>query len=251
MPYFVIKREWKEIISNKSLLIPNLIVPIFFFVVAYFSTSSPQALQLIKLLNPLLADLDAEGPVLVGRFYFMFFLIIPAILPLSLATGTIITEKMTGTLESVLVTPITTRKFLLGKILAFAIPPVVITWIAQIAFLWFIISTYENTSEFFTIPFTISALLLVPFISLTSVTLGVIVSSKVNNPSAAQQFGLFIVLPILAMAISQVIFQSTMSNPFVYWGILVIFVIISIVAFQLSVSLFQREKIISEWKSHG
>ena len=44
---------------------------------------------------------------------------------------------------------------------------------------------------------------LVPLICLLSVLLGVVVSSRVGDPRTAQQFGAFVVLPIIAIAVAQ------------------------------------------------
>ncbi|WP_139488465.1 ABC transporter permease [Brevibacillus dissolubilis] len=255
MPTHVIKREWKEVFASKSLLVTNLLAPLIILGLAILTTSSAQNAQLefilntVKLMNPMLNVLDSQGPIVIGRFYFLVFLIVPAMLPLTLATSSIITEKMTGSLETVLVTPISTKQFLLGKILAFSIPSVVVTWVIQAIFLVFIFTSYADAALFFPVTFIASMVVLAPLLSLIAVTLSVIVSSRVSNISAAQQFGIIIVLPILGMAISQVIFLSMMSNPLVYMAIVLVCSVIAIVTFQVSVKLFSRENIISNWKA--
>ncbi|MEI5906827.1 ABC transporter permease [Bacillus spongiae] len=255
MPFFIMRREWKEIFATKSLFLTNMIAPIVLLLAAFLTINYTQEgdikilLDAIKQVNPQLNVLDSQGTVLLARFYFLFFLIIPAVLPLSLATNSIITEKMTGTLETVLVTPITTKHFILGKILAFSIPPVVTTWIMQVVYLLYVYSTFDGAGEFFSPILIICSMFLVPFVSLISVTLSIIVSSKVNNVSAAQQFSILIILPIIAMSISQVVFLSFLSNPLVYIGILAFSVVLSFVAFRLCIGLFSRKNIITKWKS--
>ena len=44
---------------------------------------------------------------------------------------------------------------------------------------------------------------LVPLICLLSVLLGIVVSSRVNDPRTAQQIGGFVVIPIIAVAVAQ------------------------------------------------
>jgi ABC-2 type transport system permease protein len=44
---------------------------------------------------------------------------------------------------------------------------------------------------------------LVPLICLFSVLLGIVVSSRVNDPRTAQQIGGFVVIPIIAVAVAQ------------------------------------------------
>jgi ABC-2 type transport system permease protein len=49
----------------------------------------------------------------------------------------------------------------------------------------------------------VAMLTLVPLISLFSVLLGIVVSSRVNDARTAQQIGGFVVLPIIAVAVAQ------------------------------------------------
>jgi ABC-2 type transport system permease protein len=44
---------------------------------------------------------------------------------------------------------------------------------------------------------------LVPLICLLSVLLGIVISSRVNDPRTAQQIGGFVVIPIIAIAVAQ------------------------------------------------
>ncbi|KZE44091.1 hypothetical protein AV540_01975 [Brevibacillus parabrevis] len=254
MPTFVILREWKELFANRSVLITNLAAPFVILIMALITTVFAQngkmefVLTLMKLTNPLLNMAGDDGQIAIARFYFLLFLIVPAMIPLTFATTSIITEKITGTLESVLVTPISTKEFLLGKILAFALPSVALTWIIQLIFLGFIFASFDNASTHFSIVFILAMILLVPFVSIISLSLSVVVSSKVDNVAAAQQFGALLVLPIIGLAISQVIFLSMMSNPLIYLGLVTGCAVLALITFQISVKLFDREHIISKWK---
>ncbi len=49
----------------------------------------------------------------------------------------------------------------------------------------------------------VAMLTLVPLICLFSVLLGIVVSSRVNDPRTAQQIGGFVVIPIIAIAVAQ------------------------------------------------
>jgi ABC-2 type transport system permease protein len=46
-------------------------------------------------------------------------------------------------------------------------------------------------------------LTLVPLICLLSVLLGIVISSRVNDPRTAQQIGGFVVIPIIGIAVAQ------------------------------------------------
>jgi len=251
----VIKREWKELFQSPSLWLTNLIVPIVLLVVGVLTTLNLEEgsklqfiANILTTINPLLDMAGDSGQALMARFYFMMFLIVPGILPLTFATTSIISEKMTGSLESVLVTPLSTFKLLLGKILAYAIPPVIVTWLVQVLYLVIVVFQLPDTGTYFTIPWILCMLLLVPCVGIISVGLAVIVSSKVNSIGSAQQIGIVIVLPVLALAIGQLFFVGALSNIWVNYGILGVAILLSLIIIRSSVLLFQRETIISSWK---
>jgi ABC-2 type transport system permease protein len=251
----VIQREWNELKANKTLLLTNLIVPVVLLAVATITTLNAKTgskleflVTLIQITNPLLDYADSAGQVSIARFYFPLFLIIPAVLPLTFATTSIISEKLSGSLEAVLVTPITTQNLLVGKTLAFAIPPTIVTWITQSIFLIFVALPLQHSAAAFPILWVILMMILVPFIAVIAVGLSIIVSSKVNDIPAAQQIGIVLVLPILALAIAQIVFVGYMTNPLVYIGVFAAAITGALIVVRSSVMLFNRETITSSWK---
>jgi len=251
----VIKREWKELYQSPSLWMGILLIPIALLVVGAIvilnleeGSKFETIANVLKTINPLLLIADNSGQSLLARFYFMTFLIIPSILPLTFATTSIITEKMTGSLESVLVTPLSTFKLLFGKILAYAIPPIIVTWITQIIFLLIVVMKLPDAGQYFPFSWILCMFLLVPCIGIISVGLAVIVSSKVNSIASAQQIGIVIVLPVLGLAIGQLFFVGAMSNVWVNYGMLLVAILLSALVIRTSVLLFNRETIISSWK---
>lgn len=251
----VIKREWKELYQSPSLWMSILIMPIALLVVGALIILNLQEgskfeviANVLKTINPLLLLADNSGQSLMARFYFMTFLIIPGILPLTFATTSIISEKMTGSLESVLVTPLSTFKLLFGKILAYAIPPIVVTWVAQLLFLLIVVFRLPDYGQNFPFSWILCMFLLVPCIGIISVGLAVIVSSKVNSIASAQQIGIVIVLPILGLAIGQLLFVGVLSNAWVNLGMLLVAILLALLVVRSSVLLFNRETIVSSWK---
>ena len=97
MPTFVILREWKELFANRSVLITNLAAPFVILIMALITTVFAQngkmefVLTLMKLTNPLLNMAGDDGQIAIARFYFLLFLIVPAMIPLTFATTSIIT----------------------------------------------------------------------------------------------------------------------------------------------------------------
>ena len=59
----------------------------------------------------------------------LYMLLIPAIVPSTLAAYSVIGEREQGTLEPILITPITREEFLIGKALAVAVPTLTIAYV--------------------------------------------------------------------------------------------------------------------------
>ena len=115
----IVRREWYETLRNRLLLSTILIPPILL-------TIAPLALAGVvgdRTLPPeLVAQVLAQQPEwaaftpgeLAGAFavqqFLVFFLLMPAYIPLSIATFSIVGEKQSRSLEPVLATPIRTAR---------------------------------------------------------------------------------------------------------------------------------------------
>jgi len=193
---------------------------------------------------------------LVDRFQVFFFaqfpfylLLIPVMIAVSFATFSIIEEKQERTLEPLLATPVRTRELLLGKALAGAIPSLLITWLCAGIFLagiaWMgsahLLKFVLNAQWF------ISLFLLVPLFSLLAFMLGVIASSRVNDPKTAQNIAVIVILPILAI----LGIQLTGFAIFTLTKLFILLIVVAIVNFfvlQIAIRLFQRESIVVRWR---
>lgn len=93
----------------------------------------------------------------------------------------------------------------------------------------------------------ISLFLLVPLFSLLAFMLGVIASSRANDPKTAQNIAVIIVLPILAIVGVQLIGFTVFTSARLFvlsitMGILNFFIL------RVAVRLFQRESIVVRWR---
>ena len=88
-------------------------------------------------------------------------------------------------------------------------------------------------------------LTLVPLICLFSVLLGIVVSSRVNDPRTAQQIGGFVVIPIIAIAVAQFLGgETTFSMQQVIIGDLLVAGLIG-VTLVIGSWAFDREQILT------
>jgi ABC-2 type transport system permease protein len=141
----------------------------------------------------------------IVQSFMAYFLIIPAMVPMAIATQSIIGEKVARSLEPQLATPLEVPELLAGKTLAAALPAVAATWIVYVGYglVNAAIADPELADFVFSDVWIVAMLTLVPLICLFSVLLGIVVSSRVNDPRTAQQIGGFVVIPIIAVAVAQ------------------------------------------------
>jgi ABC-2 type transport system permease protein len=209
------------------------------------------ALQKLTEAMPGVTQLPGKEQILVlllNQFNF-FMLLIPTIVAISVATFSIVDEKLSGSLEALLATPIKTWELLLGKVLAGAIPALVTTWLSAGIFLlvisglgWGDLRGFVVTAGWFLILF-----LLTPAVAILSFMLGVTGSSRAKDARSAQNTVLIIVLPVLAL----IGIQITGILWFTPSLILVVALAIGIADFislRVAVRLFRRESIVVQWR---
>ena len=262
----IIIKEWKTTFGNINsglfiTLLP-LIITAQALVLIYLVMNFAGAGVLIKTILgkglenwvntfPEMAELS-----LVDRFQVFFFaqfpfylLLIPVMIAVSFATFSIIEEKQERTLEPLLATPVRTWELLLGKALAGAIPSLLITWLCAGIFLagiaWMgsahLLKFVLNAQWF------ISLFLLVPLFSLLAFMLGVIASSRANDPKTAQNIDVIAIFPILAILGLQLM-GFAVFTPTELFVLSLVMVIVNSFVLQIAIRLFQRESIVVRWR---
>jgi ABC-2 type transport system permease protein len=190
----------------------------------------------------------ARLPIIMNSFSF-FFLIGAAMLPILLASYSLVGEKIEKSLEPLLAAPITDSELLLGKSIAAFIPPVAALYISSIVFMVLANLVTHNTLGYLYFPnWTIGLvlLLLTPLSAILSIEWSVIVSSRASDPRAAQMQGLFVALPLLAIYVASEVQAISLDTK----TLLIISAVIlaaDIVLFFLSTKTFQREEILTKW----
>ena len=173
----------------------------------------------------------------------------PAYIPLSIATFSIIGEKQARTLEPVLATPVRTSELLSGKAVAALVPGVLAGWVTYIAFVA-LASIVYGPALFGVVTdasWLVGVFVLGPAVGLSSVVAGVIVSSRVNDPRVAQQVGGIIVVPIIAVTLLQAT-GTLLVGPAGYLLLALIVLILSLVGLRAGVAMFDREAILTRWR---
>ena len=210
----VFVKEARDILSNR-LLLGAVALPAVVFaaiptgLVAFLELSSLDEERLRQVqqftanfpgLPPLIA---AEGFIVLN--FMAYFLLIPAMVPMAIATQSVIGEKQSRALEPQLATPMEVSELLAGKAIASALPAVIATWAVFVAYglVNGAIGDPVLTRLIFNDTWRLAMVTLVPLICLFSVLLGIVVSSRVNDARTAQQIGGFVVIPIIGVAVAQ------------------------------------------------
>jgi ABC-2 type transport system permease protein len=195
-----------------------------------------------------LSSLEQFRVLLLNQFTF-FLLLIPAMISINTVTFSIIDEKLSGSLEALLATPVRTWELLLGKALAGAIPALLVTWICAGAFLIAVtamgwgkmVGVVVNPVWF------LSLFLLTPAVTVLSFLLGVIGSARAKDSKSAQNSVMFIILPLfalIAVQVTGVVWFDTVTTLLLGLALFAI----DYVVLKAAVRLFQRESIVVKWR---
>jgi ABC-2 type transport system permease protein len=210
----VFTKEWRDLLSNRLLLgavaFPALVfaaIPTGLVAFLQVRDLDPNQLgqiqQYIANFPNIPAKLAAQAFIVTN--FMAYFLLIPAMVPMAIATQSVIGEKVARSLEPQLATPLEVPELLAGKTIAAALPAITATWLvfAGYGLVNGAIADPRLTRFVFSDQWLVAMVTLVPLICLFSVLLGIVVSSRVNDPRTAQQIGGFVVLPIIAIAVAQ------------------------------------------------
>ena len=232
----LLHKEWRESLRNKMVLFGVILLPIILVGTSVFMLTSGAT------------EVDPVAQIVLFNTSLMYFMILPAIIPLAIAVYSIVGEKEQTTLEPLLATPITDTELFLGKALASVIPAVLVNWISFGVFLavtrllvgGFLLQTV-------TAPWLVSIFGLSPLLALFSVGVTMIVSSRASDARAAYQFSSFAILPGL---VPLIVYSSmkTMVDMRLILLEAALLVVAGGVVLWFAVKLFRREQILTRWK---
>jgi ABC-2 type transport system permease protein len=257
----VIGKEWMDMGKNKMVLIMMALLPVLLVGMilgtAYFMERTPESdfepgtgssgLTLPAEMSHL--DDKTGTLVLMNDQYMFYLLMIPMALPVYIAAYSIIGEKETRSLEPLLATPISTAELLVGKIVSAVTPAVVLAWLSFLITaggMYFIASPV--VFAFLVRPvWTFGMAIHTPLFALLSTSSGVIASSRLNDPRAAQQVTALFIVPVIALSLAVLMGRLYLSLELMVWATAVM-VLVNVGVLWLAVRLFQREVILTRWK---
>lgn len=188
-------------------------------------------------------------PSLIDAFSF-WFVIGAALMPLGIASYSLVGEKVQKSLEPLLATPTTDEEILAGKTLAAFLPAILTNTIGAAIFTVLVNLFTSDTLNYLPFPnwnLAIILFLLAPLACILSVGYNVLISSRANDVRTAQQLGALIVLPLGAVYLLTElrVLDLNTNNLLIVAAALTA---IDVVVFFLVKVTFQREEILTKWK---
>jgi ABC-2 type transport system permease protein len=262
----ILLKEWRFLFTDINTvllvsLLPLLIVGqliLYIWLAMEFAGESVTNIQIFQnaLINlqraiPAVATftIGEQFQVLLLSQFIFYILLIPVMISVNMATFSIVDEKLSGSLEALLATPVKTWELLLGKAFAGALPALGVTWICSGIFLLIVVAIgWGNLVEMVLTPvWFISLFLFTPAVTILSFLLGVIGSSKAKDAKGAQSLIAIVIIPVLALIaiqITGIIWFTTISA--LVLGLCI--ALADLLVLRIAVKLFQRESIVVSWR---
>jgi ABC-2 type transport system permease protein len=195
------------------------------------------------------AGREAVLPSFINAFSF-WFVIGAALMPVGIASYSLIGEKVQKSLEPLLATPTTDEEILAGKSIAAFLPAIGSNFIGALIFTVLVDLFTYSTLKYLYYPnwdIVIILFLLAPLACILGVGYNILISSRANDVRAAQQLGTLVILPFGAVYfLSEMgVLDLTTNNLLIMAASLVA---IDVIVFFLVKATFQREEILTKWK---
>jgi len=258
----IIDKEWAEVFKNRMVLFTMVFLPLIFTILPlatlYFTGQGIEeaAGSVADVPAAFLSMCGEEMTVnecmqiyVVNQFLLMFMML-PVIIPVTIAAYSIVGEKTTHSLEPLLATPTTTFELLAGKSLAAALPAIFAGWASFGIFLLGLPLIGVSSAVFGYITgltWLLAILVAGPLMAVASVNFAIFVSSRVNDPRVAEQISALLIIPVLGLLFAQ-ISGLIVINVFVMLSFIASMILVDIGLIYLGATIFQRENILTRWK---
>lgn len=213
----IIKKDFRSVTANKHLFLSLLAVPLVFTIVLpsifvlliHFAPDDPDIQKLLELI-PQAAQTENFELAAVGLIFNsilpVFFLMIPIMTASVMAASSFVGEKEKHTLETLLYCPLSVRQIFRSKVMA----SFLLSMTVSMSSFGVMVMVFELEVSFllgsFLMPdmnWAIILLIVSPAVSLIAVTLIVRGSAKAQSVEESQQSAVFLVLPVILLAIGQ------------------------------------------------
>jgi ABC-2 type transport system permease protein len=195
------------------------------------------------------SNISADAlPRTLDAFLF-FFMIYTGALPASIASYSLVGEKVERSLEPLLATPATDGEILLGKAVAALVPPLVAMWAGMVALMAYADVVTHSTLGYLYFPNWTAAVTVLgaaPLLAMMAVGFSVLWSARVSEVRTAQQLGALAAIPGAGIYIALLTgaFTLDLTSLGVICGILAA---VDIALALAARATFHREEILTRW----
>lgn len=258
----LLRKELLDASRNRGALFPVVLVTAIALAVPFVVTilvpqingaglgEDADLVRVARIVDPQLRlTADARVQLFLFQQFLLLFLLTPTTGAMAMAAHSVVGEKQARTLEPLLATPVATFELLLAKVIGALVPTLMIAmaglalYVAGIALLALpgVLGAMINPRT------VVLVLLLAPASALVALQTAILISSRVNDARTAQQFGVFIVIPVSVLLVAQftgalwvsaVALTAIGAAMLLLWGILAV----------VSVKVFERETILTRWR---
>jgi ABC-2 type transport system permease protein len=197
------------------------------------------------------ATLSEDGQVQLFLFEqcLLLFLMAPITGAMAFAAHAIVGEKQARTLEPLLASPISTAEFLLAKVVGALVPTLAFSVLGvTLYFTGIALLAEPGVVQAFVTGRTLLLIFVIgPLAALASLQFAILVSSRVNDARTAQQFGVFIILPLTGLLVAQFTGAFWLTSAQMGWiglGLAGLWLLLT----AISIPLFDREAILTKWR---
>ncbi|HEY3946519.1 MAG TPA: ABC transporter permease subunit [Solirubrobacteraceae bacterium] len=222
------------------------------FVMVFTMTLLPLIFIAAPTLQLLTAPAAASSSKLDARIgiSLLYLLLIPAIVPSTVSAYSVIGEREQGTLEPILITPIRSEEFLIGKALAVVIPTLVVAYT--------IFGVFLAIAALFAHPGIKSAVfagshipiqvVFTPLLAGWSIWVGIAISARSSDVRAAQQLSVLANLPPVAI-VALMGFKVITPSIGLAVGLAAVLLALDALGWRAVAAMFDRERLIAGVRS--
>jgi ABC-type Na+ efflux pump permease subunit len=188
----VVRKELRDFRRKRAIVVTMCVLPLLFLI---------EPVVTIFLVTPTTSGAALQKSLILPLLY---LLLIPTIMPSTLAAYTVAGEREQGTLEPLLTTPIRQQEFLLGKAASVLIPTLALSYSVFVLFLaavWLVANSVVASAVFHDGPIILALFLLAPLMAGWGIVVGMAVSVRATEVRVAQQLGTLASFPPVVVII--------------------------------------------------
>jgi ABC-2 type transport system permease protein len=234
----VVRKELRDYRRNRFILVTMIILPFIFLAVPTVDVFLIKASVSSAALNKRLG------------LSLLYMLLIPVLVPATLAGASVVGEREQGTLEPLLTTPIRRDEFILGKATAMLIPSLAIAYAVFGLFLA-CVRLFANpviaSAIFHQHAVLLAQVLFTPLLAGWAIWVGLAMSARSSDVRVAQQLGTLASLPPagLTALMALGVLRPTVTLAAVLG---VVLLVIDILAWRVVSAMFDRERLVTGGK---